>query len=152
MIAWAFLAGGFVGALVMAIALEAAGQARLTRLDIPLVLGTVFHRSRAQARAAGYTAHVGMGIGFAAGYDLLGAEGWGRGAVMGLVHGVLAAALLYPLLPFVHPRMSFGDRDGARLEAPGFLMRRYGVWTPPILVATHVAYGCLVGGFAALGA
>lgn len=149
-----FLAGGFVGALVMAVALEGAAQAHLTRLDLPLFLGTAFHRGRAQARAAGYTLHVGLGIGFAAAYDVLGADSWGVGALVGIGHGAIAVTVLLPVLvPVLHPRMAIaGGGERALMEAPGLLLRGYGWWTAPVLVALHAAYGCLVGGFASLAA
>jgi len=45
-----------------------------------------------------------------------------------------------------------GDPGRALVEAPGLLLRGYGWWTAPVLVALHAAYGCLVGGFASLAA
>jgi len=36
------------------------------------------------------------------------------------------------------------------LEPPGFLMLNYGPSTPVATLLTHIAYGALVGGFAAL--
>ena len=36
------------------------------------------------------------------------------------------------------------------LEPPGFLMLNYGRATPAVTLAGHVAYGTIVGGFAAL--
>jgi hypothetical protein len=40
------------------------------------------------------------------------------------------------------------DRS-ALLEAPGFLMLNYGVATPAVMLVAHIAYGAIVGGFAA---
>jgi hypothetical protein len=36
------------------------------------------------------------------------------------------------------------------LEPPGFLLLNYGVRTPLVTLLAHLAYGALVGGFAAL--
>jgi hypothetical protein len=66
------------------------------------------------------------------------------------VHGAAAATVLFPvLLPLAHPRMALHGGEGrALLEAPGALALAYGRWTPVLLVALHVAYGTIVGGFA----
>jgi hypothetical protein len=39
----------------------------------------------------------------------------------------------------------------ALLEPPGFMMLNYGRESPLASLVAHVAYGALVGGFAALG-
>lgn len=141
------LAGGFLGALVLGAGLDGATHARLTRLDVPLLLGTAAFRRRVPARALGYAAHVAAGLVFALVYAAAGVSGWGAGALAGLVHGAVSAGLLYPALPLVHPRL----RGEAFLEPPGFLLRNYGAATGPVLAALHVPYGALVGGFVALG-
>lgn len=140
------LAGGFLGALLLGAGLDGAAQARLTRLDVPLLFGTAGFRRRVPARALGYALHLVSGLAFALAYAAAGVSGWGVGALAGLVHGAVSAALIYPALPLVHPRL----RGEAFLEPPGFLLRNYGAATAPILVALHVPYGALVGGFAAL--
>ena len=38
------LAGGFIGTLVLTTGLRAATELRLTRIDLPFLLGTVFTR------------------------------------------------------------------------------------------------------------
>lgn len=144
------LAGGFVGALVVVLGTDVAAWARLSRFDIPTLLGTAVFARRTTARAAGYAFHVLLGLSFAAAYGAAGVAGWGEGALAGLVHGVLAVTVLFPvLLPLVHPRMALrGGTDRALVEAPGPLVLAYGRWTPPTLLGLHVAYGTIVGGFA----
>lgn len=145
----AALAGGFLGALVLGAGLDAAAQARLTRLDLPLLLGTAVFRRRVPARAFGYALHLAAGLAFASVYGVAGVTGWVQGSLVGLVHGLLAVGLLFPVgLPLVHARL----RGPAFVEPPGFLLRNYGAWTALLLVALHAAYGCLVGGFVALAA
>lgn len=147
---WGALAGGFVGALVVVLGSDVAAWARLTRFDIPVLLGTAIFRRRVVASAAGYALHLLLGLAFAAGYGAAGVAGWGEGALAGLVHGALAVIILFPvLLPLVHPRMALrGGMDRALVEAPGPLVLAYGRWTPALLLALHVAYGTIVGGFA----
>ena len=81
--------------------------------------------------------------------------GWLLGAAFGLVHGVFTgSALVNVLLPVVHPRMGTplsSIESEALLEPPGFMMLNYGRGSPLASLVAHVAYGALVGGFAALG-
>jgi hypothetical protein len=42
-----------------------------------------------------------------------------------------------------------GERTLA-LEPPGFMLRNYGRQTPLATIASHIAYGAIVGGFMAL--
>ena len=154
----ATLAGGFMGTLVLTTMLRMASELRLTRVDIPFLLGTALTSDRLRAKAAGYVLHFGFGLLFAAGYHVifvaLDRAGWLLGAALGLGHGMFSGtALVNILLPLVHPRMGnpFSSIDAhALVEAPGFLMLNYGRRTPMVTLAAHLAYGALVGGLAAL--
>jgi hypothetical protein len=156
---WGALAGGVAGTLVLTTTLRVASELRLTRVDLPFLLGTALTENRVRAKALGYVVHFGFGILFALGYWALFAaideSGWWLGALFGLAHGLFAAtALVNVLLPLVHPRMATpltAAGSTPLLEAPGFLMLNYGRSTPAVTLAGHVAYGTLVGGFAALG-
>jgi len=155
---WGALAGGFAGTLVLTSVLRAASEARLTRMDLPFLLGTAVTADRQRAKVAGYVAHFGFGMAFALVYyglfSAIGRSGWALGAVFGLVHGVFSStALVNILLPVVHPRMGtpFTAADSSPLiEAPGFLMRNYGRSTPLVSIGAHVVYGTIVGGFAGI--
>jgi hypothetical protein len=155
---WGAIAGGFVGTLVLTSGLRAASELRLTRMDLPFLLGTIVTADRVRAKAIGYLLHVLAGLVFALVYDAvftaIGRSGWVLGALLGVVHAVFAStALVNVLLPVVHPRMGspLSAADASPLlEPPGFLMRNYGRSTPAVTLVTHVAYGALVGGFAAI--
>jgi hypothetical protein len=122
---WGALAGGFVGTIVFTSGLRAATELRLTRMDIPFLLGTAVFVDRVRAKAAGY-----------------------------LMHGVFAGtALINILLPVVHPRM--GSTTTAAdaspvLEPAGFLLLNYGTSTPLVTLIVHIVYGAIVGEFVAL--
>lgn len=156
---WGTLAGGFVGTLVLTTMLRAASELRLTRLDLPFLLGTMATVDRLRAKALGYLFHFFFGLFFAFGYYAIfravGGAGWVRGAALGLVHGLFSgSALVNVLLPVVHPRMGSSSSSidsKALLEPPGFMMLNYGSGTPLVSAAAHIAYGALVGGLAALG-
>lgn len=123
-----------------------------TRLDLPLMLGTIFVPDLDRARVAGFVVHLAVGQVFAAfyaaGFAALGHAGLWRGAVFGLIHALVALTVLVPLLPGIHPRMA-SERAGpdsvATLEPPGVLALNYGVATPLITIAAHVVYGAVLG-------
>jgi hypothetical protein len=154
---WGALAGGAVGTIVLTSGLRLAQELGWTRMDIPLLLGTVFTGRRGPASVIGYVVHFANGLLFALAYyavfRAVGHAGWLFGAALGLVHAFLAGgALLTVLLPAVHPRMGSPWSDAEEtplLEAPGFLLMNYGrrtlIWT----LVGHVVYGAIVGGFAA---
>lgn len=154
---WGALAGGFVGTLVLTTGMRAATELRLTRIDLPFLLGTAFTADRVRARALGYALHFLLGLAFACLYyaifEAIDHASWWLGAGFGLLHGVFAGtALVNVLLPLVHPRMGtiFSDASSAPLlEPPGFLLLNYGASTPLVVIAAHCVYGAVVGGFTA---
>jgi hypothetical protein len=155
---WGALAGGFAGTLVLTTVLRAASELRLTRIDLPFLLGTAFTHHRLRAKGLGYALHFLAGLLFALVYYAIfvaiDESGWLLGAIFGLAHALFAAtALVNVLLPLVHPRMASpltGANSTALLEAPGFLMLNYGARTPVVTIVAHVAYGAIVGGFTQL--
>lgn len=155
----ASLAGGFVGTLILTTALRAASELRLTRIDLPFLLGTALTDDRARAKAVGYLLHFVAGFVFAliyhATFSALDRAGPALGALFGLVHALFAGtSLVNVLLPVAHPRMgtTFSDATSTPLlEPPGFMMRNYGPSTPLVSVAAHMAYGAIVGAFASGG-
>lgn len=156
---WGALAGGFVGTLVLTTILRAASELRLTRIDLPFLLGTAFTANRTHAKALGYALHFLAGLGFALVYYAIfvaiGRSGWWLGASFGFLHALFSStAVVNLLLPLIHPRMGSpltAAPASALLEPPGFLMLNYGGRTPIVSVIAHIAYGALVGGFTHLG-
>jgi uncharacterized membrane protein YagU involved in acid resistance len=152
------LAGGFVGTLVLTTGLRAASELRLTRIDLPFLLGTAFFVDRTRAKAVGYLLHFVAGLVFAliyyAVFAAIGEASWWLGVLFGLVHALfVSTALVSVLLPVVHPRMgtSGSAADSTPwLEPPGFLLLNYGVSTPLAIVLTHLVYGAIIGEFVAM--
>jgi hypothetical protein len=119
---WGAIAGGVAGTLVLTTALRASSELKLTRIDIPFLLGTVLTENRVRAKAIGYALHFGFGLAFALGYyavfRAIGESGWWQGAAFGLVHGLFAStALVNVLLPAVHPRIGTPEKGGQRRRA-----------------------------------
>jgi hypothetical protein len=142
---------GLVSTAMLTAGMEGAQLLRRSRMDLPLLLGTIFVGDFDRARLVGFATHLVIGQAFAllyaAAFALLGFATWWLGAVFGLVHGLLALLLLVPLLAGLHPRMA-SDRSGPdlrMLEPPGPLALNYGRETPLVTVAAHVLYGALLG-------
>lgn len=147
---WALF--GLVATTALTTVMIAAQLAGLTRLDLPLLLGTVVTEDPDRARVAGFFIHLTIGQGFAFGYAasfaLLDRATWWLGGLFGLLHVAVALTVLVPLLAGVHPRMA-SDRAGptstAVLEPPGLLGLNYGPQTPIVAIAAHLAYGIALG-------
>lgn len=154
---WGALAGGVVGTIVLTTGLRISQELGWTRMDIPLLLGTVFTPHRTRASVIGYAMHFVNGVLFALAYyaifTAVGRAGWIFGAALGVVHAAFAGgALVNVLLPAVHPRMGTPWSDAEEtplLEPPGFMLFNYGRSTMLVTFVLHVAYGGIVGGFAA---
>jgi len=147
---WALF--GLVSTAVLTMVMIAAQLAGLTRLDLPLLLGTIVTEDPDRARVAGFFIHLTIGqvfaLGYAAAFALLDRATWWLGGLFGLLHVALALTVLVPLLSGVHPRMA-SDRAGpsstAVLEPPGLLGLNYGPQTPIVAIAAHLAYGIALG-------
>jgi hypothetical protein len=154
---WGALAGGAIGTIVLTSGVRLAQELGWTRMDIPLLLGTVFTDRRSRAMLIGTTIHFVNGLLFAVAYyavfRAVDQAGWAFGAVLGVAHAALAGGVLVTLLlPAVHPRMGTPWSDAEEtplLEAPGFMLMNYGRRTALWTLLGHVAYGAIVGGFAA---
>ena len=150
------LAGGFAGTVVLTTILRAGSEARLTRLNLPFLLGTALTPECRRPRST-----VTWPISSSAWSSLcsITSSSWPSGAAVGAGStlrrcpwSVLRHRAVNILLPAVHPRMGtpFSAADSAPLiEPPGFLMRNYGRPRAGSLAA-HVAYGTIVGGFVGL--
>lgn len=147
-----WLVFGLLATATLTVVLVTAQLGGCTRLDLTLLLGTLVTDDPDRARAAGFFIHLGIGQGFALGYAavlaLLGDASWWVGGLLGLLHAAVALTLLVPLLAGVHPRMASaraGPASTAVLEPPGLFALNYGVQTPVVTVAAHLAYGTLLG-------
>jgi len=143
---------GLVATTLLTCVMIAAQMAGLTRLDLPLLLGTLVTADPDRARAAGFLVHLAMGqvfaLGYAAVFALLDRATWWLGAILGLLHVTIALAALVPLLAGVNPRMASyraGPSSTAVLEPPGLLGLNYGIQTPAVAIVAHLVYGTALG-------
>ena len=147
---WALF--GLIATSTLTALMITAQLAGLSRLDLPLVLGSLVTADPDRARIAGFFVHLTVGQGFALGYAatfaLLDRATWWLGAMLGLLHVAVAMTVLLPLLPGVHPRMAShraGPSSTAVLEPPGLLALNYGIQTPAVAVVAHLVYGVVLG-------
>jgi hypothetical protein len=121
---WALF--GLVATAALTAVMIIAQLAGLTRLDLPLLLGTIITEDPDRARVAGFLLHLVIGQGFALGYaacfSLLGRAGWWLGGLFGLLHVAVSLTVFVPL---------------------GGL--NYGGQTPLVTIAAHLTYGVALG-------
>ncbi len=146
--------GSFAATVVLTGVMRAAQASGYTRMDLPLMLGTMLTPDRDRAKVEGFLVHMLNGWLFGAVYAAA-FHAWRRsgilvGAVIGLVHGLFVLVSVLPLLPGTHPRMASdftGPQPTTRLEPPGFLVLNYGRRTPAVTIVAHVLYGAILGSF-----
>jgi hypothetical protein len=149
---------GFVATVALTALMVGAQLAGLTRMDIPMMLGTMFVRDSDRARVIGFLVHLLNGQVFAllysVGFALLAAANWWLGAIFGAFHGITALTLIVPLLPGIHARMA-SERGGPDLdqvlEPPGLLALNYGREMPLVALGAHIIFGVILGIFLSAG-
>jgi hypothetical protein len=120
------------------------------RMDMPMMLGTMFLRKGPAAWLVGVMIHFMMGAAFfvvyAALFNALDLEtslaGWG--ALFGLAHG-LAAGMAMGMMGAMHPRLTpagSGSTTDA-LPAPGMFGIHVSAVAPMAILGLHVAYGAV---------
>ena len=126
----------------------------MTRMDLPLLLGTVVTENRRKARAIGYVMHFVLGIAVRRSVrrvlrdhrpQLVVARRAARRAARDLHRARCWSACC---CRSCIPRMATPDtaaNEITLIEPPGFLMLNYGRNTFLVTLAAHVVYGALVG-------
>lgn len=149
---------GFGATVALTAVLVTAQLAGLTRMDIPMLLGTVFVEDPDKARLVGFFVHLVNGqifaLMYAVAFALLNEASWWLGGLFGAFHGFVALTIIVPLLPGYHPRMA-SERSGPNpkkvLEPPGLFAHNYGRQTTTVTLIAHVVYGVLLGIFLTAG-
>jgi uncharacterized membrane protein YagU involved in acid resistance len=149
-----WLLWGFVGTVVLTTIMAASQGLRLTRMNLPYMLGTMFTPSRDRAKLLGFAVHVVNGWMFSLLY-VVAFEAWGTatvwlGAAIGFVHAAFVLTAGMRIVPGLHPRMASEEQGPSvtrQLEPPGFLALNYGVRTPLTALAAHLVFGAILGAF-----
>lgn len=147
-----WLLWGFVGTVVLTTIMAGSQGMRLTRMNIPFMLGTMFTPSRDRAKLVGFLVHLFNGWAFSlvyvAAFHALGRATWWLGLGIGFVHASFVLTAGMQFLPGLHPRMAsehHGPTVVRQLEPPGFLALNYGVRTPVSVLIAHLAFGWILG-------
>jgi uncharacterized membrane protein YagU involved in acid resistance len=149
-----WLLWGFVSTLLLTMTLAGAQGLKLTRLNMPFMLGMMFTADRDKARLYGFLLQLLSGWGFSLLYVLIfqswGVANWWRGLVIGVLHGLFVLVVVMSMLPGLHPRMAseqHGPAANRELEPPGFLALNYGITTPLSVILSHAVFGAVLGAF-----
>ena len=148
---------GFVATVLLTGIMAGSQGARVTRMSIPYMLGSIFTADRDRARLYGTLVHFVNGWLFAlvyvAAFEAWERASWWLGAAIGLIQALFVLTAGMSFLPGMHPRMA-GETTGPtptrQLEPPGFLALNYGTRTPVVVVVAHLAYGATLGAFYAV--
>lgn len=145
---------GFVATVAMTLVTAGAQELRLTRANLPYLLGTMITTHRSRAKAYGIGVHLLNGYVFSIIYVLafeaLGRATWWLGAMAGLVHVLFVLIVAMPALPGIHPRMASeyaGPVAERKLEPPGVFALHYGIQTPIVMTVAHLLFGAILGAF-----
>ncbi|PTL78786.1 hypothetical protein [Vitiosangium sp. GDMCC 1.1324] len=143
---------GFVSTLVLTALLEGSQLLRLTRMNLPFLLGTMLTADRDRAKLYGLGLHLLNGLLFSgvyvAAFAAWGRASWWLGGLMGVLHAGFLLLVVLPALPALHPRMaseSQSPTEVKQLEPPGVLGLHYGMRTPLTALVSHVVFGVLLG-------
>ena len=100
---------GLIATAALTAVMLAAQLLGRTRLDVPLLLGTLLVTDPDRARVAGFFIHLVNGQAFALGYAAVfaasGEATWWAGALLGLLHGSIALLVIVPFLVWYHRYM-----------------------------------------------
>ena len=145
---------GFVATVVLTTIMAGSQGLRLTRMNLPYMLGTMFTPSRDRAKLVGVGIHVVNGWLFSllyiGAFHAWGHAAWWTGGAIGFVHAAFVLTAGMWLMPGLHPRMAseqHGPTVMRQLEPPGFLALNYGYPTPLSVMVAHLAFGAILGLF-----
>lgn len=139
---------GLIGTVVMTAFMYVAAITGM-KMDMPMMLGTMFTRRGTAAWVIGAMMHLAMGamffLAYAGLFDVLGIESavvaWA--ALFGGAHGLIAGMAL-GMMPAMHPRLEpAGAAPGAGVPAPGMFALRFGLMGPVAVVMLHVVYAAV---------
>lgn len=149
-----WLLWGFSATVVLTLINAATQGLGYTRMNLPYVLGTIFTPDRDRAKLYGYLVHTLVGWALSLIYififQSLGAAGWWRGMIIGIIHGLFILLVVMWLMPGLHPRMAseqHGPEAHNMLEPPGFMALHYGRTTPLSIILSHAIFGVILGAF-----
>ncbi len=152
---WEGLVAGFAATLVMTPLMQMGARMGMTRMNMPVMLGSMFRRDADSARRIGTVLHVMNGIVFGLAYALVWwafdpsiENAWWIGAIFGAVHSIVVMAMM-PVMSGMHPRVEVGGEttDSGEVVLPrfGFGGSGFGAMTPVGILMGHLVFGLVWG-------
>jgi hypothetical protein len=155
---WQALVAGFVGTVVMTALMRMGASMGMTRMDMAVMLGSMFRRDEEGARRLGLPMHFVNGLVFGLAYGVawwaLGPEpasAWWIGLIFGAVHAVVAMAAM-PVMSGMHPRVReragvSGEGAAGEVALPSFGLggTGFGSMTPVGILMGHLVFGLVWG-------
>jgi hypothetical protein len=152
---WEGLIAGGLATAVMTATMLVGAAVGMTRMDMPLMLGSMFRREAGSARALGWMLHFMNGLVFGLVYALVWwaidpalDDAWWIGLLFGGVHGAVALMAM-PMMSSMHPRVrqaAVGTPPGEVVLPPfGFGGIGFGAMTPLGIVMGHLVFGVVWG-------
>ncbi len=145
------LVGGMLGAAVLNTLLQGSQRLRLSRINFPYLLGTIFTLNRDKAKWIGMILHFVLAVFFAllyaVGFHIFHRSDWWLGALFGALHASFLLIVVLPEFPAFHPHMASehqGPMHLKQLEPPGFMGLHYGFHTPLTIYISHIVFGIVV--------
>jgi uncharacterized membrane protein YagU involved in acid resistance len=149
-----WLLWSFVATLALTSVMSGSQGLRLTRMNLPYMLGSLFTPNRDRAKVIGFGVHLVNGwifsLVYVVAFQSLGRANWWIGSAIGLFQAIFVLTVLMSVLPSFHPRMATEEKGPTvtrQLEPPGFLALNYGYQTPVSVVVAHLIYGAVLGAF-----
>ena len=149
-----WLLWSFVATLALTTVMAGSQGLRLTRINLPYILGAIFTVDRERAKLIGFVIHLLNGwifsLAYVAIFHSLGRANWWIGVAIGAGQAIFVLVVVMSLLPSLHPRMATeqkGPTVTRQLEPPGFLALNYGYQTPVSVLLAHLIYGGILGMF-----
>lgn len=154
---WEGIVAGFAATVGMTALMELGTAVGMTRMNMAVMLGSMFRRDADSARVLGAVLHFTIGLGF--GFLYAGAwwafdpaieNAWWLGLIFGAVHALVAMAVM-PLMSAMHPRVRRAGNVGAPragevvLPPFGFGGRGFGSMTPVGILVGHLVFGLVWG-------
>lgn len=154
---WQGIVAGAGGAVAMSMLMRMGIATGMTRMDLPMVLGSMFRGDRPGARVLGTMLHLMNGLAFGLAYAVIWwalgighftiASAWWVGLIFGAIHGAVVEVVM-PMLGAMHPRVQEAPRPalagpGGEVTLPhfGFGGSGFGSGTPMGMFLAHLAFG-----------
>lgn len=154
---WEGLVAGFVATVVMTMLMQMGSAMGMTRMNMAVMLGSMFRRDPDAAGRLGMALHFMNGLVFGLAYTLVWwaldpapEDAWWIGLIFGAVHSFVAMAMM-PVMSGMHPRVREGTvavTSPARevvLPRFGFGGTGFGAMTPMGILMGHLVFGVVWG-------